>query len=81
MDNWRHDLVEAFERFDTDDNNRIDRGEFDKLLDALGSSLSPRDRDLGFGMVDADGDGAITLEELADWWEVVRKEGQDEAQD
>lgn len=74
-DNWRHDLVEAFERFDSDDNGRIDRGEFESLLDALGSGLSKRDRDLGFGMIDEDADGFITLEEMAKWWEIVREEG------
>lgn len=77
-ESWRNDLIEAFARFDTDNNYRIDRAEFEKLLDALGSTMSSRDRDLGFAMVDADGDGSITLEEMASWWEVVRREGEGE---
>lgn len=76
-ESWRNDLVEAFSRFDSDKNNRIDRSEFDSLLEALGSKMSERDRDLGFAMVDEDGDGSITLDELATWWEVVRLEGED----
>jgi Ca2+-binding EF-hand superfamily protein len=74
-DSWRNDLVEAFERFDADNNNLIDRGEFDALLTALGSEMVERDRDLGFAMIDKNVDGAISLEELAEWWEVVRTEG------
>lgn len=75
MDNWRNDLVEAFERFDTDNNGNIDIGEFNSLLDALGSTMSERDRQLGFAMIDEDTDGSISLEELASWWEIVRQEG------
>lgn len=73
---WRQDLSKAFARFDGDGNGRIDRGEFNELLDALGSSMSEKDRELGFGMIDSDEDGSITLAELSEWWDVVREEGQ-----
>ena len=72
---WRDDFEAAFARFDSDKNGRLDRDEFEKLLDALGSTLSPRDRELGFLLVDADGDRVITREELLAWWEIVRDEG------
>ena len=72
---WRNDLIKTFEKFDADDNGRIDRGEFDSLLDALGSKMSADDRDTGFKIVDADGDGHISCDELATWWDVVREEG------
>jgi Ca2+-binding EF-hand superfamily protein len=73
---WRNDLVKTFAKFDADDNGRIDRAEFDSLLDALGSKMSKDDRDTGFKIVDVDGDGHITCDELATWWDVVREEGQ-----
>ncbi len=72
---WRNDLVEAFARFDGDDNGKIDRAEFGSLLDALGSTMSARDRDIGFTLIDEDGDDVISLAELSSWWEVVRAEG------
>jgi len=75
---WRTDLVEAFARFDSDDNGQIDRKEFESLLDALGSTLSARDREIGFSMIDEDEDGSITLAELSHWWEIVRSEGASE---
>lgn len=75
-DTLRTDLVEAFTRFDSDGNGAIDKQEFNALLDALGSSMSAKDRELGFGMIDKDDDGAIALDELAAWWEIVREEGQ-----
>jgi Ca2+-binding EF-hand superfamily protein len=72
---WRNDLEKTFQRFDSDDNGKIDHKEFDQLLDALGSEMSARDRELGFGMIDSDEDGAISFDELASWWDVVREEG------
>ena len=58
---WRADLNKAFARFDADGSGRIDRGEFDQLLDALGSPMSAQDRELGFGMIDSDEDAAVTI--------------------
>jgi len=74
---WREDLGKAFARFDSDNNGRIDRGEFDQLLDALGSQMSEGDRDLGFRMIDKNEDNTIAFAELAAWWDVVREEGRD----
>ncbi len=72
---WRNDLVKTFSHFDADGNGTIDRGEFDGLLDALGSKMSANDREIGFALVDSDDDGFITCDELANWWNVVREEG------
>jgi Ca2+-binding EF-hand superfamily protein len=72
---WRDDVDAAFTRFDADDDGTINREEFERLLDALGSAMSARDREIGFALVDADGDGAITRDELMSWWEIVREEG------
>jgi Ca2+-binding EF-hand superfamily protein len=72
---WRDDLERAFARADADGSGGIDKAEFGKLLDALGSDMSERDRELGFALIDEDEDGSITCDELAGWWEIVREEG------
>ena len=72
-DNWRDELHAAFARFDQDRSGRIARSEFDQLLNSLGSTMSVRDRDIGFKMVDQDSDGTITEAELAAWWDIVRE--------
>ena len=38
--------------------------------------MPERDRELGFALIETDEDGTITCDELADWWEIVREEGQ-----
>lgn len=73
---WRTDLKTAFARFDADRSGKIDRREFDQLLNELGSSMPEREREIGFALIDTDEDGAITCDELAAWWEIVREEGQ-----
>jgi len=78
-DSWRNDLVEAFSRFDSDDNGLIDQAEFNSLLDALGSTLNAKDREVGFALIDSDDDKTITLAELSQWWEIVRAEGSGQA--
>lgn len=71
---WRDELEQAFARFDSDGNGKIDRKEFNELLDAMGSSMSLKDRAIGFTLIDKDGDGMIDHEELAAWWTIVREE-------
>ena len=75
--NWRDDLEKTFAHFDTDNNGLINRAEFDALLDALGSNMSAKDRELGFALLDGDDDGTISHDELAHWWDIVREEGTD----
>jgi len=71
---WRDEIEQAFARFDSDSNGKIDRKEFNELLDAMGSSMSLKDRAIGFTLIDKDGDGMIDHEELAAWWNIVREE-------
>jgi len=75
-ESWREDLSKAFARFDADGSGRIDKAEFNQLLDGLGSDMSVKDREIGFTLIDSDDDGSISCEELAAWWEIVREEGQ-----
>ncbi len=74
-DTWRHDLTQAFARFDADGSGTIEKGEFNQLLTELGSDMSEQDREIGFALIDKDEDGKITCDELAAWWEIVREEG------
>ena len=58
-----------FEKADADHNNRIDREEFGKLLDALGADMSTEEADIGFDIIDSDNDRGIDLDEFVAWWE------------
>ena len=73
-DTWRDELRQTFARFDEDASGNIDEKEFNSLLDALGSDMSPDDRKIGFALVDEDQDGSVTYDELAAWWSIVREE-------
>jgi len=58
-----------FEGADADNNNRIDREEFGKLLDALSADMSTEEADIGFEIIDSDNDRGIDLDEFVAWWE------------
>jgi calmodulin len=62
------ELRENFEFFDRDDNGRIDRAEFKRLMQVLGADAPEDELDVGFDVVDADDDGAIDFHEFASWW-------------
>jgi calmodulin len=62
------ELKENFEHFDRDNNGRIDRGEFKRLMEVLGGEVPEDELDAGFDIVDADDDGAIDFHEFASWW-------------
>lgn len=62
------ELRENFAHFDRDDNGRIDRAEFKRLMAALGADAPEDELDVGFDVVDADDDGRIDFHEFAKWW-------------
>jgi calmodulin len=62
------ELKENFEYFDRDNNGRIDREEFKRLMEVLGGEVAEDELDAGFDVVDADDDGAIDFHEFASWW-------------
>ena len=62
------ELKENFEFFDRDDNGRIDRAEFKRLMQALGADAPEDELDVGFDVVDSNDDGAIDFHEFASWW-------------
>ena len=46
-----------------------------QIVDPWFTEMSESDREIGFTLIDVDDDGAITCDELAAWWEIVREEG------
>lgn len=62
------ELKENFDHFDADDNGRIDRVEFKRLMQVLAGATPEADLDFGFDIVDADEDGRIDFYEFARWW-------------
>ncbi len=62
------ELKENFEHFDVDGDGRIDRGEFRRLMDALGADAPEDELDIGFDVIDSDDNGAIDFLEFARWW-------------
>lgn len=62
------ELQETFAYFDEDGNGRIDRGEFKRLMEALGADMPDDEVEVGFDSIDSDDDGAIEFDEFAVWW-------------
>ena len=62
------ELRENFNHFDSDDDGWIDRGEFRRLMSALGAASAEAEQDVGFDAIDLDDDGAIDFHEFAQWW-------------
>lgn len=68
-DTQRAELRETFDHFDKDKNGIIDRQEFRSLLqDGLSAEMEQDEIDVGFSIIDADGNGTIEFAEFAAWW-------------
>lgn len=63
------ELREKFEEFDISDTGNIDYSEFIRLLEAVGPSPTEEEAALAFSVIDSDGDGAVSFDEFARWWE------------
>jgi Ca2+-binding EF-hand superfamily protein len=63
------DLRAEFATCDADGDGRINIGEFESLLQSLGSELSTIQRKGEFSRIDADGNGLIGLTEFRRWWQ------------
>lgn len=61
-------LKAEFERFDSDRNGTIDEDEFERLVRALGITLSPEHTHTAFLAIDVNGNGVIEFGEFAGWW-------------
>jgi Ca2+-binding EF-hand superfamily protein len=62
------ELQENFDNVDSNEDGRIDFGEFKLLLENLEAQMSETDLRIGFREIDTDHDGCISLGELAAWW-------------
>lgn len=62
------ELMQLFAHFDVDHNGRIDRGEFKRLMAALGATGSDEELEAGFNAIDEDGSGSIDFHEFKGWW-------------
>lgn len=62
------ELQETFDRFDRDNNGRIDFAEFQELLSALNAEMDDPTAQVGFESIDSDGNGTIDFDEFAAWW-------------
>ncbi len=69
LDDTEHEEVfEIFKSYDRNDSGSIDRGEFTRLLEALG--MTPGEEELGIALdvVDANHSGKISWDEFKAWW-------------
>lgn len=62
------ELQEIFAHFDENGDGRIDRGEFSRLVEALGADAPETELDMGFNSIDANKTGQIEFNEFSAWW-------------
>ena len=62
------ELKESFEYNDSNDDGKIDFGEFVSMLDDLEADVGETEARIGFRAIDTDRDGAIELDEFVEWW-------------
>jgi calmodulin len=62
------DMRTEFAACDVDGDGRVGYGEFETLLQTLGSGLTSAQRRGEFSRIDADGNGLIDLAEFRNWW-------------
>ena len=69
LDNADHEeVLEIFRVYDRDGSGTIDRGEFTRLLEALGMSPGEEELSIALGVVDANRSGKISWDEFKAWW-------------
>ena len=69
LDDEAHEEVfEIFRVYDRDGSGSIDRQEFSRLLEALGSSPSEDELAVALDVVDANHSGKISWDEFKAWW-------------
>lgn len=62
------ELRENFDHFDTDNDGKLELGEFKQLMAALDADGAGEDAALGFRAIDSDGSGLVEFDEFATWF-------------
>ena len=70
-----HDIIEAFELFDTDGSGSVDHVEFKAVCKELGIDMHDDEIDEAMERMDEDGNGVADFEEFAVWFESLDQHG------
>ena len=62
------ETFEVFKSFDRDGSGSIDRGEFARLLEALGQAIGEEELEIALDAVDSNRSGRISWAEFKSWW-------------
>ena len=62
------ELRENFDHFDTNNDGKLNREEFGRLMEGLGAVEPGADPGRGFSSIDTDGSGAIDFAEFSRWF-------------
>lgn len=62
------ELRETFDHYDANHDGLIQKSEFGELCTALDADIADDDVDMGFQVIDTDGNGVIDFNEFAAWW-------------
>jgi hypothetical protein len=62
------EAFEVFKSFDRDGSGSIDRGEFARLLEALGQGITEEELNVALDVVDSNHSGRISWPEFLTWW-------------
>lgn len=63
-----NEVRDIFRRYDRDGSGSISRGEFARMLEAMGQDLTEPELDAALEVVDANHSGLISWAEFRDWW-------------
>lgn len=67
-DDEHEEVFEIFKVYDRDGSGSIDRGEFARLLEALGQAPGEMELNIALDVVDANHSGKISWDEFKAWW-------------
>lgn len=67
-DEEHEEVFEIFKVYDRDGSGSIDRGEFARLLEALGQAPGEMELNIALDVVDANRSGKISWDEFKAWW-------------
>jgi hypothetical protein len=63
-----NELLDIFQRYDRNRTGSIERGEFARLLEALGQNITDEELEIAIDIVDTDRTGKISWREFKNWW-------------